>query len=209
MELIRNNYDIIRSWIESQDIRPYEAFHIMWLKRRKDGVTDRGSQAGKHWYIHNVQELEQIKPSMLEHVSRGGRIVIGVNAKDLREVNAKLAYTLAMNAISNNFPFAGVIYPSVFDETKPSRRGVYLVDVDRAPGESDEAISARTLEYVKFLEENCLPAGEKVSLVLQSKTGYHILFKRCLYQKFTEVYGERKDIVSIHKDENTPIYIMA
>ena len=68
MELIRDNFDIIRAWIESQELKPYEAYHVMWLKRRKDGVTDKGAQAAKHWFIHNVAELDKIKKSDMSSV---------------------------------------------------------------------------------------------------------------------------------------------
>lgn len=205
MKLIRDNYDIIRSWIESQELKPYEAYHVMWLKRRKDGVTDKGAQAAKHWFIHNVGELDKIKKSMLEHVQEGGRICIGINKKDIRRVNAELDYQLRSCELDGNYPFASVEYPSAFDRCCPSGRGMHFIDVDRDEGDTDEILKKRIKDYTECLKEKCRPFGEdKVSLVLRSKTGYHVIFKRCDYRPLIEDYGP-----DVKKDENTTIYIVA
>ncbi len=46
---------------------------------------------------------------------------------------------------------------------------------------------------------------DKVSLVLKSKTGYHVIFKRCDYRPLRDKYTAD----DIKADENTCIYIMA
>lgn len=205
MELIRDNFDDIRNWISTQEPKPYEAWHVMWMKRSKDGVTEHGSHVGKHWFIHNADELMKIQPSMKEHVMEGGRIVIGINRKDLRRVNAELAHTLSLRELDGNFPFASVEFPSVFDQCRPSGRGMHFIDVDREEGESDESIRNRVSEYIRCLKEEFHPKGEdKVSIVLQSKTGYHVIFDRCDYRPLLAAYN-----VDVKKDENTPIYIVA
>jgi hypothetical protein len=52
----------------------------------------------------------------------------------------------------------------------------------------------------------CKPFGEdKVSLVLKSKTGYHVIFKRCDYRPLRDKYTTD----DIKSDENTCIYIVA
>jgi hypothetical protein len=206
MELIRDNYDKIKAWIASQELKPYEAYHVMWLKRRKDGVTDKGSHVGKHWFIHGVAELEQIKKSMLEHVSEGGRIVIGINRKDVRRVNRDLDYHLGLRELDGQFPFAGVEYPSIFDQCRPSGRGTYMIDVDRGENDTDETMLARIEQYRDCLKDECKPIGEdKVSIVLQSRTGYHVLFNRCDYFQLAFKYAN----VDIKKDGNTVMYVVA
>lgn len=206
MELLRDNYEKIKAWIASQELKPYEAYHVMWLKRRKDGVTDKGSQAGKHWFIHNVVELERIKKSMLEHAEEGGRIVIGINKKDIRRVNAALAHYMSLRELDGQFPFASVEYPSVFDQCRPSGRGMHFIDVDCGENDTDETMMARIEEYRKCLRDECRPFGEdKVSLILKSKTGYHVIFRRCDYRPLTSNYHTD----DVKADENTCIYIVA
>jgi len=206
MELIRDNYEKIKTWIESQELKPYEAFHVMWMKRRKDGVTDKGASVGKHWFIHSVAELDKIKPSMLEHVERGGRIVIGINKKDVRRANAELGHTLDLCALDGQFPFASAEYPSVFDKCRPSGRGMHFIDVDCGENDTDETMLSRIETYRQCLMNECKPFGEdKVSLVLKSKTGYHVIFKRCDYRPLRDKYTTD----DIKSDENTCIYIMA
>lgn len=205
MELIRDNFDIIRAWIESQELKPYEAYHVMWLKRRKDGVTDKGAQAAKHWFIHNVAELDKIKKSMLEHVQEGGRIVIGINKKDVRRVNAELDYQLRSCELDGNFPFASVEYPSAFDKCRPSGRGMHFIDIDLGENDTDTTMMERIEKYRECLKEKCRPFGEdKVSLILKSKTGYHVIFLRCDYRPLREECSD-----DIKADENTVIYIVA
>ena len=205
MELIRDNYEKIKAWIASQELKPHEAYHVMWLKRRKDGVTDKGAQAGKHWFIHNVAELERIKKSMLEHAEEGGRIVIGINKKDIRRVNVELAHYLGLCELDGQFPFASVEYPSVFDQCRPSGRGMHFIDVDRGEHDTDETMQERIEKYRECLKEKCRPFGEdKVSLILKSKTGYHVIFLRCDYRPLREECSD-----DIKTDENTAIYIVA
>ena len=205
MELLRDNYDKIKAWIESQEMKPYEGFHVMWMKRRKDGVTDKGANVGKHWYIHNTKELDLIKPSLLEHVERGGRIVIGVNKKDLRRVNAELDHQLRTSALDGQYPFASVEYPYAFYRCRPSGRGMHFIDVDCGENDTDETMLARIEEYRQCLKAECQPYGEdKVSIVLKSKTGYHVIFHRCDYRPLLAKYD-----ADVKKDENTTIYIVA
>lgn len=205
MELIRDNFEEAKRWIGLQDPKPYEAWHIMWIKRSKDGVTDHGSHVGKHWFIHNVDELLKIQPSLLEHVQDGGRIVIGINKKDLRRVNAELAHTLSLRELDGAFPFASVEFPSVFDQCRPSGRGMHFIDVDRKNDEDDFIMEGRVSDYVRCLKDECQPKGEdKVSIVLKSRTGYHVIFDRCDYRPLLAAYD-----VDVKKDENTTIYIVA
>lgn len=204
-EIIRDNYEQLRFWLIEQkpNWKPYEIYHLMWLCRRKDGMSDKDSTVSKHWYIHSVDELDKLKPSLLEYAAKGGRITLGINRKDLRRVNAELNMELSYRALDDNYPLAPSIFPSIVDKSRPCGRGSHFIDVDRLPGETDDAIRDRMELYANCLYCDCFPKNEsKRHWVVPSKTGYHILFDRCNYQPLLQKYT-----VDVKKDEPTNLFI--
>ena len=77
---------------------------------------------------------------------------------------------------------------------------------DCGENDTDETMMTRIEEYRKCLQDECRPFGEdKVSLILKSKTGYHVIFRRCDYRPLTNKYHTD----DVKADENTCIYIVA
>ena len=82
---------------------------------------------------------------------------------------------------------------------------MHFIDVDCGENDTDETMQERIEKYRECLKEKCLPFGEdKVSLILKSKTGYHVIFLRCDYRPLREECSD-----DIKTDENTAIYIVA
>lgn len=195
--IIRDNYQKFTDWVKSREWPEGQMYHIQWILRKKDGKCQKDSCASKHWYVRNMEEFEKVKPSLYKYAGEeGGRITIGINRKSVTACNFALANLMMQESLKpHTYPIAVMEYPGVVDTCGAVSGSFYMLDVDPMPEETPEAMKERVGRYCAIIE-SVYPhdVPRKVSLVLPSKSGWHIIFSRChaaaVMEQITEERGK-------------------
>lgn len=211
MGIIRDNYKAFTDWVKSREWPEGQMYHIQWMLRKKDGKCEKDSRAAKHWYVRNMAEFEKVKPSLYKYASEeGGRITIGINRKGITECNFALANHLMQESLNpHSYPLAAMEYPGIVDKCGAVSGGFYMLDVDPMPGETPDQMLDRVNHYCNIIDSVYpLDVPKKVSLVLQSKSGWHIIFTRCHAAAIMEQIAEdHHKYATFFKDSTTNLLI--
>lgn len=210
MAIIRDNYQQFIDWVKSCGWPEGQMYHIQWMLRKKDGKCKKDSRAAKHWYVCNMAELNKVTPSLYKYAEEGGRIMIGINRKSVTACNFALANFLMQESLKpHTYPIAAMEYPGVVDRCAAVSHGFYMLDVDPMPEETPDAMKTRVDRYCSIINSVYpLDAPQKVSLVLPSKSGWHIIFSRChVKAALQQITEERKKYVTFNEDCMTNLII--
>lgn len=203
---MKNNLEKILPLLnfESED----DFYYLQILQRKKDNPQiGSNSRVIKNYYITSEQYLldrfDEIKTLCDVFNARAS---IRLNKRSFEKVGFKAMVNLSNTMMNKDFKFLKDSYDRACGLGHNDKHKTWIVDVDK-----DEVI---WLEQIINAIQPCEPAGDKIVVQLDSKTGIHLITKPFNTEQFKKNFTEElKNYkmgyidIEIHKDNPTAIYI--
>lgn len=205
-----DNFEKIRDMLEFTNDSVY---HIILMKRRKDGHRKSASVI-KSYYVTTLEYFDKIRQEIIDKCNTYDcRAYINLNRKSIlysshafiRAIDASIEHSerelLKGRQITSTLPI--YLYDGVIDSMGDNGKSGWFIDVDFDEGQTREDVALLIDEYIKCINDECEPYGDKVYAELASKHGAHIFFTKCNTSKFSSKYPD----VVVQKTGPTNLYI--
>lgn len=202
MEKHINNFDRIIKHLEFNSSDDFYMLQI--IKRRKEnpeiGVN---SICLRTIYIDSLEKLSKLKNDIIESCDRNkARAYINLSRKSYRKCTLQMLKAVTDRVISNDYSKPYHIFDSVAGQCG-SDRPVWVVDVDRPEGYSDEEFESMIQSIIEVVNQ-CKPddSDGKIIDILDTRNGKHILTKPFNLITFSTIYRD----IDVHKNNPTILY---
>jgi len=177
-------------------------YYLQILQRKKENPQlGSNSRVIKNYYIKNTKSLldryDEIK--MLCDVFHA-RAMFRLNRRSWERVGFKAMVNIANTMGNREYQFLPKSYDRACGNGHNDPNKTWILDVDVDP---DSDIYVKPDWILDFINEECLPIGEKGVTVIDSANGWHLITKPFDPRKFKE----RFPTIDIHKDNPTNLYI--
>jgi hypothetical protein len=191
-----NNFDTIRDFI----LKNQKADHFYFLqiiKRRKENEDmPAGQRVLKSYYINDVEYLDRKKEDILKLCEdNNARAYINLNIRSYEKVSIQMIKYLADAVYGKQFENCKNAFEKIAGRNNADEDKKWILDVDM----KDQKLISEITAFIQTQR----PEGDKVTLILETKSGYHILCKPFDPRGLKEKYPE----IEIKKDNPTILYI--
>lgn len=193
-----NNLDKILKFLVFEDSNDF--YYLQILQRKKENPQlGSNSRVIKNYYITSEKYLldrwEEIV-ALCEHFN--ARASLRLNRRNYEKVAYKAMINMANSMGNREFSFIKKSYDRAVGagNVEPRATKSWILDWD---GEFDKTDEINVITLIN----QCKPEGDKVTALIPSKSGMHIITTPFDSREFSVAYPE----VEIHKDNPTNIYI--
>lgn len=193
-----DNFELIKSMLnfESED----DFYFVQILQRKKDnpgGVNGSNNSARlvKAYYINSVQHLEDMKDEIIFFATYfNARVGINLNKRSYEKTAFNTLKKIADVMHNKNYK----MIKRAFNTSCGIHNGgdkIWLLDIDETK-KLPEGIE-------EFINNECMPVGDKILGIIPSKSGLHLLTKGFDLRGFKEKYPG----IEVHKNNPVNLYI--
>jgi len=185
---------------ESKD----DFYYLQILQRKKENPQlGSNSKVIKTYYIKSKQYLldryDEIK-KLCEVFN--ARAMIRLNKRSFEKVGFKCMTNLANTMMNKEYSFLKASYDRACGLGHNDSEKKWIIDLDNT---KESRLNNKDLEIYMSWINKCDPNTNKILSVIPSKNGYHLITLPFNIGQFKS-YG-RENIVDIHKDNPTNLYI--
>lgn len=198
-----NNFELIKTIIDSKTLKENDFFFVQILRRHKDaGNEDMNANniLVDVFYPTNSEDLERYKERIIKVCEmNNARAYIHLNKRNKETVALKTMALIAETIANKNYEIKRA-YHSCCGAYSSEENKTWIVDIDN--GDMDNSTLAG---MVKVIADLVTEAG-KIALfrTVPTKNGYHLIVPAFNLQKFREKYPT----IDIHKDNPTILYVV-
>lgn len=189
-----NNLEYIRDFISFDEDTFY---FVQIMKRRKDNPDmEKGLQILKSYYIDNLEYFDRKMPDIIKLCEdNNARAYINLNKRSYEKVNIQMIKYLADAVYNKQYKNCQNAFEKIAGRNNADTDKKWILDVDVKDLELIDKVTA----FIKTQK----PEGDKVYLVNETKSGYHLICKPFDPREMKEKYPE----IEIKKDNPTILYI--
>lgn len=197
-----NNFERFRSFMQLPEEEGGDAYYVIELVRRGKDCPDlpAANYHFKNYYIDTLKKYDSVQDE-IRTLCRTLRLraYASVNRKSFRQVTMNTIAEMSRRAALDDFRRPYAVFESCSGKFVDKDDKHWVVDVDDGDW--------KRIIYIKRIIENCAPEGDKVELILPTRSGYHLVtrpFYIGFLQSTLETNG--KELPEIKKNHLTLLY---
>ena len=206
-----DNFERYRSFMQLPEEDGGDAYYVIELVRRGKDCPDlpAANYHFKNYYIDTLKKYDSVQDE-IRTICRTLRLraYVSVNRKSFRQVTMNTIAEMSRRAALDDFRRPYAVFESCSGKFGNKDDKHWVVDVDDCSafgefGERGKAWDCRDVISV------CQPAGDKIELVMPTRSGVHLITKPFDVQHFKELCERGfgwNDIPEIKKNHLTLLY---
>lgn len=178
-----------------------EFYFVQILQRKKDNPKkingcNNSSRLVKSYYISSSKKLLELKDEMIFFANHfNARVGINLNKRSYYKTAFNTLKKISEQMLNKNFKNVRHAYNTSCGIHNSVDDKVWLLDVDD--------VGRKSNDILLYIENECMPIGDKFISIIPSKNGYHLITKPFDIRKFVSKYPD----IEIHKNNPTNLYI--
>lgn len=206
-----DNFERFRSFMQLPEEEGGDAYYVIELVRRGKDCPDlpAANYHFKNYYIDSLKKYDSVQDE-IRTLCRTFRLraYVSVNRKSFRQVAMNTIAEMSRRAALEDFRRPYAVFESCSGKFVDKDNKHWVVDVDDCSvfGELGERCKAWDYRDVMSV---CKPTGEKIELVMPTRSGVHLITKPFDVQHFKELCERGfgwNDIPDIKKNHLTLLY---
>jgi hypothetical protein len=195
-----NNFEHIKSLLRFEDEN--EFYFVQIIQRKKEHANlGRNNRLIKPYFIFSIEQFDKYSLEIFKLCNEfNARAYIHLNRRNAKVVAFEMMELLATNLKLNQFNQLSKLYTTVCGNHHSDKDKTWIVDIDidkSNPFEMDKiGIIADTIN------ESCLPKGNKLLALIETKNGYHLITKPFNSKTFGEIHPE----IELHRNNPTILF---
>lgn len=197
-----DNFKLIADYIDKLNLNDDQFLHIQVMIRHKDveWFPKGKNNNARTIYSLNISKSQDLwdHEKLLKTLSNSlnARVYINLTPRSYKDV-AKLALVHSTeNFTSENYKGLSKSYSYAIGKQKIKEHHLYLIDIDAPEMYLID-------EIINYINNDLKPLGDKVVLLVPSKTGMHLLVRKFDKLKFNERYPN----IDIKSNNPTILYV--
>lgn len=182
-----DNFTTFRSFMQLPETEGGDAYYVIELVRRGKDCPDlpAANYHFKNYYIDTLAKYDKVQDEIrLLCRTLRLRAYVSVCRKSFRRVTMNTIAEMSRRAALGDFSRPDEIFAScsarfVFKDDKH-----WVVDVDDCPFFMDESDGQPRWMHVREVINECAPEGDKIEMVLPTRTGVHLITRPFHYGDF-------------------------
>lgn len=184
-----DNFERFRPFMQLPEEDGGDAYYVIELVRRGKDCPDlpAANYHFKNYYINTLKKYDSVQEE-IRTLCRTLRLraYVSVNRKSFRQVTMNTIAEMSRRAAIDDFRRPYAVFESCSDKFVDKDDKHWVVDVDNCSvfgklGERSKAWDCRDVISV------CKPTGEKIELVMPTRSGVHLITKPFDVQHFKEL----------------------
>jgi len=189
-----DNFEHIKSILTFENSDDF--YHLQIIKRRKENPNMKShSSVIKEYYISSLDYLDNKRDEIISLCNyNNARACINLNKRSYNKIALNTLKEISDMILKGNPKGARKAYSSACGKYSNDKNKKWILDVDEESVDKD---------MLKFINEECMPEGNKVYEIIKTKNGFHVITKPFDLREFKSRYTE----IEIKKDNPTILYV--
>lgn len=182
-----DNFTNFRSFMQLPETEGGDAYYVIELVRRGKDCPDlpAANYHFKNYYIDTLAKYDKVQDEIrLLCQTLRLRAYVSVCRKSFRRVTMNTIAEMSRRASLEDFKRPDRIFASCSGAYVDKDDKHWVVDVDDCPFFMDESDAQPRWVRVKELINECEPKGDKIELMLPTRTGVHLITRPFHYGNF-------------------------
>ena len=207
-----DNFTNFRSFMQLPEIEGGDTYYVIELVRRGKDCPDlpAANYHFKNYYIDTLAKYDKVQDEIrLLCRTLRLRAYVSVCRKSFRRVTMNTIAEMARRASINDFRRPYAIFESCSGKDAGTDDKHWVVDIDDCPFFMDESDAQPRWMHVREVINECAPEGDKIEMVLPTRTGVHLITRPFNLEQFNRLCKkdpEIKEIPDIKKNHLTLLF---
>lgn len=203
-----DNFETIRSFMQLPEEEGCDAYYVIELVRRGKDCPDlpAANYHFKNYYIDSLKKYDSVQEE-IRTLCRTLRLraYVSVNRKSFRQVTMNTIAEMSRRASLDDFRRPYDVFESCSGKFVDKDDKHWVVDVDDFVGYNTQEHCETIRNFINY----CQPYGDKIELMLPTKSGMHLITKPFDINAFNACMGVFTDLIpcpEIKKNHLTLLY---
>lgn len=204
-----DNFERFRPFMQLPEEEGGDAYYVIELVRRGKDCPDlpAANYHFKNYYIDTLKKYDNVQDE-IRTLCRTLRLraYVSVNRKSFRQVTMNTIAEMSRRAAIDDFRRPYAVFESCSGKFVDKNDKHWVVDIDKCSLHEENQITPKW----KFIAQDinrCLPEGDKIELVLPTRSGVHLVTKPFNSRQFVSYYTSKGfEIPDIKRSHLTLLY---